>query len=65
VTDAKNGNSFTTALNYNRQKVMLEGQLADQSRQGDTVHYIGKLHLAHPNSFTDVQIGQTPFCLLL
>jgi len=56
VTTVKNGNSFTTALNYEQQSVTLEGRLLDESRQGNP-KYSGFLHLTHPNSMTDVQIG--------
>ena len=59
VTETKNGNSFTTTLNsrLTRHPVIVEGQLIDQSRRGENMHYSGKLRLAHETSNTDVLIG--------
>jgi hypothetical protein len=61
VTEAKNGNSFTTTLNYDRQSATLEGRLVDESRPGYSARYNGMLRFAHPNSLTDVQIGGEVF----
>jgi hypothetical protein len=56
VTTVKNGNSFTSALNYEQQSMTLEGRLADESRPGNP-KYSGLLRLTHPNSMTDVQVS--------
>jgi hypothetical protein len=57
VTETKNGNSFTTTLNYERQSATLEGRLVDESRSGYSARYTGSLRFAHPNSLTDVQLS--------
>lgn len=59
VTETKNGNSFTSTLNFDRQTVTLEGRLVDESRASNSLRYSGMLRLSHPNSLTDVKLGGT------
>jgi len=57
VTEVKNGNSFTTTVNYEDQRATLEGSLATETRDQDSTKYTGSLRLAHPRSLTDVKLN--------
>lgn len=59
VTETKNGNSFTSTLNFDRQTLTLEGNLVDESRYGSSKRHSAMLRLYHPISFTDVKLSGT------
>jgi len=56
TTEITGGNAFKTVLNYGREAATFEGHFIDECT-GDSIKYRTMIHLVHPNSLIDVQMG--------